>query len=294
MTKKILIIGSKYSSKNDIKKIHDSFIKHTPKVTLKYWEDIYYSIINSDVSVGWENYILLENHPDLVITFGWYRNDPIFPYKDVAYSLALFLKHHNIKFWNQEMLHQRSTTKLSCMVQLALEQIPIPNTHFQPVNALSPFQPPYILKAVAASRGQYNYMITSQREETLIKQQNRKTFITQEFLPNDHDLRVLCFNAQPKLVLKRKAICKNSHLNNISQGGKGEWLALEEVSKEVLTLSEKICKIMKREMAGIDFIPNESVSFGYSCLEVNSIPQLTSGFDSSHKLTALYEAIKES
>ncbi len=58
----------------------------------------------------------------------------------------------------------------------------------------------------------------------------------------------------------------------------------------LLTEAERICTIMNREMAGIDFIPDTTSKIGYSCLEVNAIPQLTSGFDFERKMSALVEA----
>ena len=44
-------------------------------------------------------------------------------------------------------------------------------------------------------------------------------------------------------------------------------------------------------MAGIDLIPDNISEYGYSCLEVNTIPQLTSGFDPDTKMESLVEAV---
>ena len=45
-------------------------------------------------------------------------------------------------------------------------------------------------------------------------------------------------------------------------------------------------------MAGIDFIPNDLSPYRYSCLEVNAIPQLTSGHDADVKIQQLVTAIE--
>ena len=64
-------------------------------------------------------------------------------------------------------------------------------------------------------------------------------------------------------------------------------------AQNMLTESEKICIIMNRQLAGIDFIPDSSSPYGYSCLEVNAIPQLTSGYDVTTKMKKLSESIEE-
>jgi len=44
-------------------------------------------------------------------------------------------------------------------------------------------------------------------------------------------------------------------------------------------------------MAGIDFIPDAESPYGYSCLEVNALPQLTSGTDVDKKMSTLYNVV---
>jgi D-alanine-D-alanine ligase-like ATP-grasp enzyme len=48
---------------------------------------------------------------------------------------------------------------------------------------------------------------------------------------------------------------------------------------------------MNRELAGIDFIPDATAHFGYACLEVNAIPQLTSGYDVAVKMAEFTNSI---
>lgn len=291
--KKILIIGSKdVGTKNDPVMIAEKMNLSDLEATVVYWEDLLFDISTGVVKIFANDKNIFDDKPDLVIALGWYKNGKKAIYRDVAYSLALFLQHNGIKFWNSEMVCQRSTTKLSCMVQLALEDIPIPHTYFSlDIKNSTNLSLPFVAKAAGASRGKLNFLI--KEGDDLNKIYNMDAyFLIQSYLPNDHDLRVICFNGIPNLILKRaRKQDSATHLNNTSQGGIATWLELSDIKPELLTLSEKICKVTGREMAGIDFIPDVLSSFGYSCLEVNAIPQLTSGTDSNKKLTALIDVL---
>jgi len=292
--KKILIIGSLYSGKkNNPLTIAQGFDPSDDEVEVLYWENLLFRIETNRQEISHCGKNIFEEKPDLVIAIGWYKNGKKSIYRDVAFCLALFLKHNNIPFWNSEMLHQRSVTKLSCMMQLALEGIPIPSTYFslRVSEAIDGRTLPFIAKAAAASRGDMNFLVTTNKD--LEKVNNVDSyFLIQSYLVNDHDLRVICFNNKPTLVLKRSRINNSlTHLNNASLGAETEWLELSDLNPELLTLSEKICKITNREMGGIDFIPDHQSTIGYSCLEVNAVPQLTSGTDSKRKLAAFAKVI---
>lgn len=292
--KKITIIGSRHSgSKNNPNILAEHLLAHDSSVQVVYWEDLLFAIKPNNVTIYDRQQLLFADTPDLVIALGWYKNGRKSIYRDVAYSLALYLDSRGIEFWNREMLHQRSTSKLSCMMQLALQGVPVPTTYFslQADLALDSQAVPYIAKAVAASRGVSNYLVKTDDERAALPMEDMH-YLVQPFLPNDHDLRVICFGGKAAMVLRRsRAEDADTHLNNTSQGGEAQWLELEDMPPELLTISEKICTIMNREMAGIDFIPDQESTFGYSCLEVNAIPQLTSGHDINKKLDAFVRSI---
>jgi glutathione synthase/RimK-type ligase-like ATP-grasp enzyme len=294
--KHILIIGSRKSGKkNNPEAIARRIASEATRVTLAYWEDLVLDIATGRVRVSAEGKQLLEESIDLCITIGWYKNGKQAYYRDVAFALALILKAKGVRLWNSEILEQRSVTKLSTMVQLALENIPVPRSIFSITtrNAISHLSYPYIAKAIAASRGDHNYLVSDAGDRDKVLEQDFP-FLIQPFLENDHDLRVICFGGKPSLVLRRsRAAESETHLNNTSQGGQARWIPLDEMPPELLTFCEKISKIMSREMAGIDLIPDASSLYGYSCLEVNAVPQLTSGTDVDIKLDAFARAINE-
>lgn len=292
--KKIVIIGARHSgTKNDPVMLADSLRAEGAEVTVVRWEDIVFSIETGNVQLFDGEASLFDTAPDLVIAVGWYKSGRQSMYRDVAYAVALFLEARGIAYWNTEMGQQRSTSKLSCMVQLALEGISVPKTRFclEAASAAGYQALPFVAKAAAASRGEANYLIKNEENRSQVIDEGGY-FLVQPFLPNDHDLRVICFGGKPALVLRRsRSASAATHLNNTSQGGSAEWLELGAVPSELLTNAARICKIMNREMAGIDFIPDASSQFGYSCLEVNAIPQLTSGHDVEKKLAAFARTI---
>lgn len=293
--KKVLIIGSrKTGNKNNPTQIADGLAKGGAYTSVIYWEDIVFKIARGAVQVTCNGEDILKDRPDLVIAVGWYKNGKNSIYRDVAYALALYLQDNEVTFWNSEMINQRSVSKLSCMMQLALAGIPIPETNFciDIKKTISLLPMPFIAKAAGASRGKNNFLVRSEQELAQVYAADAH-FLVQPFIQNDHDLRIICFNGNPTLVLKRsRKPGADTHLNNTSQGGDSSWLELTDVPAQVLTLSRKICTIMHREMAGVDFIADASSECGYSCLEVNAIPQLTSGVDNEKKLRAFSDAIQ--
>jgi glutathione synthase/RimK-type ligase-like ATP-grasp enzyme len=287
---KVLVFGSKdYGSKNDPVVLANGVASDDVQADVVYWEDLVFHISTAGVKVTDHGQDVFVEPVSLIIATGWYKKE----LRDAAFALGLIAEYQNVRLWNSEIARQRSTTKLSCLVQLALQGIDVPQTTFSLGDAsVVELQPlPFIAKAPAASRGESNFLVRTedQRQEVLGK---GKSFLVQPFLSNDHDLRVICFDGLPSLVLKRaRPEGSETHLNNTSQGGISEWLDLGQVPQELLTVSQKICKIMSREMAGIDFIPDASSPNGYSCLEVNAIPQLTTGVDVNKKMDALKESI---
>lgn len=294
--KKVLIIGSRQAgTKNDPNAIASGLCSDDVTTKLVYWEDIIITVKGGSVQILVDGSDIIADTPDLVIAVGWYKNGRKAIYRDLALSVSLVLKHAGIPFWNREIALQRSSTKLSTMVQLALEGIPVPDSYFSldVQKVASMLERPFIAKAVSASRGNLNFLVENDEIMTQVTDADAD-FLIQPFLPNDHDLRVICFDGKPRLILRRaRQEGVSTHLNNTSQGGDARWLELSEVAPELLTLSEKICTIMGREMAGIDLIPDATSVLGYSCLEVNAVPQLTSGTDSDKKLAAFAQAIRE-
>lgn len=291
--KHILILGSRFTgSKNDPRIIAQALEAQGALVRIAHWEELVITIGDGGVAINDASGELIDPWPDAVLAFGWYRNGTRSYYRDVALALGLYVESHGITIWNSEITAQRSTTKLSCLVALAISGVRVTPSRFSidAERAGAGLDYPFVAKAIAASRGSNNFLVTSDVEKEALPV--NVPMLLQPFIENSHDLRVICFGGQPALVLKRsRGEGASTHLNNTSQGAEAEWVSRDSVEPELLTIAAKICKITKREMAGIDFIEDGNSPYGYSCLEVNAIPQLTSGFDSAKKLAALTETL---
>lgn len=297
--KKILILGSRNSGeKNDARIIAERVgSDDSLDAKLVYWEDLVFVVSTGRVEVWFADEKFLPADIALVIAVGWYKSGKQLIYRDIAFSFALLLKEYGVPFWNSEMVQQRSISKLSTMVQLALAGIAVPSTVASltldyAVGRMKKY--PYIAKAASASRGESNYLVASADDEVQLRKDEVQLFLLQDYLENDHDLRVICFGGEPSLVLRRsRGEGATTHLNNTSQGGAAGWIDVHEVSTQILTYCQKISKITGRELAGIDLIPDAGSPIGYSCLEVNAIPQLTSGTDVDRKMKALVHTLRQ-
>ena len=293
MNKSVVIIGSKVpTDKNNTSIIADALSKKNITVHKLYWENLLIEIKKGYLEVRHSGRSLKDYGPSNVLMFGWYQSAI---YKELAFVVAQYLHNNEIDFWNSESLSQRSTGKLSCLAKLASSGVPVTETvfslDFSNLNS-DEYKFPFILKASMASRGKRNFLITDQNEFEGHAFDGANDLMMQPFLPNDHDLRVICYNSEPMLILKRSRLAgSRSHLNNVSAQGKAEWTAIDDVPSALLLNSKKICTVLNREMCGIDYIPDEKSSFGYSCLEVNAIPQLTSGYDVSTKMDSLAQTL---
>jgi glutathione synthase/RimK-type ligase-like ATP-grasp enzyme len=296
--KTILLIGSHDSGdKNNVSIIKEQMLDVSYEINIAYWEDLVLEINNQKQLVTYKDKDIALNC-NLVIAFNWYKSTESGIYRDLALAVALYLQKHNIPFWNSEMIHQRSTTKLSMMMQLAIADIGIPSTLFSLNSNLliekNNEKFPLILKAASASRGNSNYLI--QTEFELLNHLNNdvvNNFLIQEYIPNDSDLRLVCMAGEAVMCIERSRQSTTTHLNNTSTGGFANVIDLNMVPSEILTNTEKICNITKREMAGVDWMIANDGSNRAVCLEVNAIPQITSGSNVNLKIASIGNKIKE-
>lgn len=294
LMKKIILLGSKNSGgKNDVRDMHQSLARHSKEadITVVFFEDLLMSVTSEaqsfiDTASGKDM-----SEADLVVAVNWYKGGPTSLYRDVGFALALYLKSKGVEFWNSEMLKQRSISKVSAMMQLSLLGLPVPTTLFS-LSADALFAAvnftPFIFKSAIASRGADNFLcdsVADAKEQATVNQSNH--FMVQEYIPNKSDLRVVCFGGEPKLAIERSRRNDDSHLNNVSQGADAKLKEISELSLQMIEECKKICYNMGREMAGIDVLPEKDKPEHYVYLEVNAIPQLTSGAFVDEKMAAL-------
>lgn len=298
--KRVVILGSRdHGEKNDAGVLARELTRQgLSGATVENWlyEDLLFSVRASERSVTHVPGSQDIAETDLVIALNWYGNKPK-GLRDIAFTLALHLQERGTPFWNSEMLQQRSTTKLSAMWQLAQNGIAVPETVFSlngEALAAAWRGGHTVVKDIMGSRGRNNHLIETPEElSALIGTDNPHRYMLQEFVPNDYDIRLVCFGGEPRLAIRRQRSGEHTHLNNTSQGGTAALLQLDEIPPAVLDEARQICRLLHREMAGIDYLIANDGSNRYICLEVNPIPQLTSGSFTDEKYAALSLALDD-
>lgn len=298
--KQIILLGSRHAGeKNDVSLMLEELSANLgANIAIKtvYFEDILFRISsqNQQVIDTVSGYDLKD--AELIIAVNWYKNGADIIYRDIAFATALYLRRHKVNFWNSEMAQQRSISKLSTMMQLGLSGIDIPDTLFafsSDVLISQKLSYPLIIKDVAASRGRNNHLIKDVSAlKGLLTKTGHNRYMAQEYITNDHDLRVICFGGAPAMIAKRTRKNSGTHLNNVSRGANAELVSVESYpKKEVLETCVFICKLMGRELAGIDILPAADGSGRLVFLEVNAIPQLTSGAFVQEKMKHLAQSL---
>ncbi len=299
-SKRVTLIGSvDAGEKNDISSLRQELSASSDiEYKLVYWEDLVF-----DISLDGQRIIDSRTGQDLadtdhLIAMNWYKSGKQKMYREVAYSLALYLQSKKITFWNEEMAAQRSTSKLSSTMLLALMGHDVPHTYYSlDSKKLLKSQEqnfPVIVKAAQASRGRDNYLVkdNNKLQEILNKSDAVNPYLIQEFIPNDSDVRIICVDSSPALAIKRQRTNDETHLNNTSQGAEASLVDINKISPDIIQACSTICATMKRNIAGIDLIV-ASDSNRTVFLEVNSIPQLTSGVFIDQKAQAISEKLKD-
>lgn len=231
---------------------------------------------------------------DSIFLIGWFKTKAL---DDIARAVAHYAAAHDIPFANSEAYHGRSFTKLSQCVIAALNGVRVTPFVFSMdstylLQAAKQYftEFPFIAKAVAASRGRDNHLITSydQLEQVLTAEYDPQMyFIVQQFIPNDGDYRILVMGGQVTRVIHRKA-AGDSHLNNTSQGGTATLVDPSTLPAKVIDDSVALSKLLRREVSGVDMVSHKETG-EYYFLEANNMPQLATGSNVPVKLAALDE-----
>lgn len=221
-------------------------------------------------------------------------------FMEQAVSLAHILSKHEKQFFCSELLIHLTTTKLAQYAILSVNNIPLPRTvYIHPTMYESAFENirevlavPFIMKAVDGKGGNNNFLVESKEQFQEIYQTHPKIdFIFQKFIPNSGDLRVLIVGSEIRLVINRARVDDSTHLNNTSQGASAKLLDKGELTDQVQALSLSAAAALKREIAGVDVMFEETTGKPY-ILEVNSSPQIGSGAFVDEKIEVFVDLFK--
>lgn len=207
--------------------------------------------------------------------------------QDIAAAAACYLKKRNVPYADQAVAAFAAHSKLYQYVVLHDNDIMVPSSVFVAPEKLprsfdafaQALGVPFVLKDIHGSRGRANYLITNQREFKAAVQHVHEAelqVIAQQFIDNEGDYRLLSFGRKISLVMFRQRQTENTHLNNISQGGRATLVGLADIPAEVQEESLRAARLLNREIAGVDMVQDKQTGIWY-CLEVNDDPQISSG-----------------
>ena len=155
------------------------------------------------------------------------------------------------------------------------------------------FKTPFIMKATFSSKGKDNYLIRDfdSVEKILTKHDEDEDFLFQEYIPNDFDYRLYVFGYKTVVAYKRtRSKRSRTHLNNLSQGAEGEEVPLKNI-KKLCVLAEKIARISRIEVCGVDIVENKYTRKPY-LFEINIVPGLSQTTAQMHLKKYLLSLVK--
>jgi RimK family alpha-L-glutamate ligase len=153
------------------------------------------------------------------------------------------------------------------------QQLPLPKTIFTNSKnfdfLVKNISLPFIAKPIVGSKGNNVFLINDKAQfQKFCNKFPLTDFIFQKYIPNDGDFRLLCVGK--KFIGGYKRIPKKGEFRaNIAQGGSGKIIKLNPL---LINLAEKVSRITKIEILGIDFIQSKTTK-SYYLMETNGIPQ---------------------
>lgn len=229
---------------------------------------------------------------DGVFLVGWFKTKQL---EDVALSVAQYLLFHNVKVLNSEAASTRSRAKLSQYVIAALHGVSMTPFLFSldSQHLLShDVTLPVIAKSISAARGNDNYLVhTSSELREIMTGSSDVHFVLQGYVPNDGDFRIIVAGGQVRLAIYRQAQGE-THLNNTSKGGVSSLVPIDELDEKLCQDAILLAKLLRREVTGVDMIIHRETGQHY-LLEINNMPQLSTGSQLSHKAALLADFFEE-
>jgi len=196
-------------------------------------------------------------------------------YTHLSSLLTYILEHYGVPYNDVSNLeHTMGDEKITQMVRLSLEKMPIPKTLIFSTQSFKKNRD-FILKETTfpcvlktnGSKGQNVWKIQNLSDlEKQIGQIDQELMIIQEFIPNTYDIRALFFDGQLLGAIERSS--QDGFYNNASKGGN---LKEAELSAEEIRLSKKACQILEVDFGGVDFVRTDK---GILFFEINKGPQV--------------------
>lgn len=155
---------------------------------------------------------------------------------------------------------------------------------------------PVVVKIAIGSKGR-GVMLAKDKDDLYQKTREllkiSSSVIVREYIPNDGDIRVFTIGYEAIGAMKRIP-APGEFRSNISLGGRGEPFDLDSFP-EIGEIAEKISRILKVEIAGVDIMLDKNTNNPY-ILEVNLGPQFKglekyTGINVAGKIISYFEDV---
>lgn len=215
-------------------------------------------------------------------------------------TAALWLSEkHNIKIVNRKLIDPTYNYYITPAIDYLRQfeaKLPFPKTalvfSLKTLNqVIRGFEFPLIVKPSNGKQGRGVFKVENltklYQAINALDEDESPAFVLREFIPNDGDIRVFTVGYKAIGAMKRTPK-QGDFRSNISQGGSGAVFDLEKYP-EVKSIAEKLSKLTKTEIAGVDIILHKETQKPY-ILEINPGPQFT-GFEKYTGINAAKEII---
>jgi glutathione synthase/RimK-type ligase-like ATP-grasp enzyme len=224
----------------------------------------------------------------------------VYKQEDLATALAHYLHSANIRFIDRASLNNPVNNKLGQYIILQNHGIPVPKSIFiSPDNQKKSYKKivdyvglPFVLKEITSNKGQNNFLVKNKKDFNAVQEHVANSIsmkmIAQQYIENKGDYRILVLGRKIRLIIRRKLVSSNTHLNNTSAGGEAILVDESAIPGMVRKRSLEAANALKLDIAGVDMFKDEKSGVWY-CLEVNHNPQIASGAFVAEKRKAFEE-----
>lgn len=214
-------------------------------------EDFSFEILNGELVIPG----LTDLQADVVIVRGIFES-----IKAISFLVQKIRKKGIKVFDNNLNLHNYSIDKITDIVKLATEGIPIPETIYaKDFNDIaikaSKLEFPVVIKSSRMGKGASVFKLNAQTylegflKELEKEQKQAKSYLVQEFIPYEYDLRCLVIGSQ--IFTMRRIPGEGEFRANFSLGGSVEPFKLD---KEGLDLALNALKAVDLQIGGVDIL----------------------------------------
>lgn len=203
-------------------------------------------------------------------------------YPDFASTLGLYAEQYSVKVVNPLDIAHPVYGKVSQGFLFTANGVPTPDLVSSPNNETllrylesQKNEFPLIVKHNEGIKGLHNYLVKDATELHEVLRQEKQGFVTQPFIENEGELRVLTFGEQVEPLIFKKQGDATTHLNNTARGGGAVQLSQDEVPSDILADARKAASVTHRELGGVDVLLAKTGQ--WYVLEVNHTPALATG-----------------